>query len=351
MLIRSPNAEDPVQRECAVQGEQDQMPQNKIGQVKHVAHSANNAATAAASSAASSTAAHSRHTHSAATPAATPAAAVVGAALPPFSSSASTARVPSAVAVAAPSLDAAAAHPMAPSQTAQSRAPHSSMLIHSPKAEISAQREPIAKQGESDLLAQKKAGQASRTPATATTVAPSSVSPPACANSPSSPQCAVCARTFHSLTDLHSHLASRSHADLEAAYRRGAATMSDFAFVYCRTALLYYPAPAPPQKELDPEQQEFADRCARVLSREHTAAAPPHLSLLALSNSLAAASDHQQAKRFLHAMQEGLRGLYDHLLQNGEDMNAIADEFDYEDELLEQEEEYEEEEAEAGVFF
>ena len=193
MPILSPNAEDRVQRECTMQGVQDQIPQKKIGQVTHDAHSANNAATAAASSAASPTAAHSRHRQAVvtATPAATPAAAVVVCwPAPVFFVRLHCSRPVRCRCCCILSGCRRYTPNGSLSDCPKSCSPllHANSFIQS-RDQCAARAD--RKQGEPDLLAQKKTGQACHAPAP---VASSSASPPACANSPSSPQCAVRAR-------------------------------------------------------------------------------------------------------------------------------------------------------------
>jgi hypothetical protein len=260
-----------------------------------------------------------RHRKAVAIAAATPTAnapAAIAAATPHsiISSSSSSAVVPSpASAVPHVTAAAAAADPLSGCPKPRSTALHANSSSN-PTQETAVQRESIDTQGDQDSLAQKKVGDAPS--ASASNSAASSL------------QCHVCDRGFKREADMHTHLHSKQHADMLAAFHRGSANACSFAFTLCRSALLYYPAVSPEMTSsmLSAERADFAHQLSRFFDGAHA-----KRSLLALQQTLAQSDWESARASFLLALEGGLSTLATHLRREGElgeQLEADADEFD-----------------------
>jgi hypothetical protein len=143
--------------------------------------------------------------------------------------------------------------------------------------------------------------------------------------------CMVCQRSFKREVDLHAHLESKPHAELLAAFDRGAAHACSFAFTFVRSALLYYPVASPEMtsKELPAHQADFVARLSKFIDGKNA-----HNSMLALQQSSARKEWEVACTRFLSALEGGLSSLAAQLRAEGELgeplASADADELDEE---------------------
>jgi len=255
--------------------------------------------------------------HTASAAAAPPAAAAVAAPRSLISSSSSSAVVPpTASAVPSVTAVAVAADPLSGCPKPCSTALLQISSIY-PTQELAVQRETIDTQGEQDSMAQKKVG-----------FAPSASSN---SNKSAALHCMVCHRSFKREVDLHTHLSSKQHEELLAAFDRGASHACSFSFTLVRSALLYYPAASSEvtSKELPAHQAEFAARLGQFIDGKNA-----QKSLPALQHSLARKEWDAARARFLSALEGGLSSLATQLRSDGElgESRAIADAEELDDE-------------------